>query len=277
MSSSLRILVTGSFGPGEAAGAYRDAFFRLGHLVGEVDVRAAYRVSGLNSLVNRILRPIAPTPDYWGTHTYNELVIGKARELTPHLVFFCDPIYIHSATLRELKASLGCSLYSWTSRNAFLPENGSRHFYDSLPLYDCHFATDAGTLTQFLANGAMHAEHLPRAVVADTSGKATGGIVVAKSAEDLLRIPARGEFLLAERTREAAEVFREGIEAEFFADPAELRRKTEYYLAHPEERERIARKGQERTRRPDLSYDARAGAVLAYYRLHATSPRRATS
>src|SRR5688572_2634836 len=99
MSSSLRILVIGSFGLGEAASAYRDAFFRLGHLVGEVDVRSSYRVSGLNSFVNRVLRPIAPTPDYWGTQTCNELIIGKAKELSPHLIFFCDPIHVQPGTL----------------------------------------------------------------------------------------------------------------------------------------------------------------------------------
>jgi hypothetical protein len=53
-------------------------------------------------------------------------------------------------------------------------------------------------------------------------------------------VPACGAFMLAERTAEHQEFFREGEEAAYFGSPAELVDKVGYYLKHDEERQRMA-------------------------------------
>jgi hypothetical protein len=77
-----------------------------------------------------------------------------------------------------------------------------------------------------------------------------------------VEIPACGAFLLAERTDEHLKLFREGVEAEFFGDYAELLRKTRYYLEHDEERLRIANQGRVRCLEGGYSNEGRLNAVL---------------
>lgn len=61
-----------------------------------------------------------------------------------------------------------------------------------------------------------------------------------------VEIPASGALLLAERTRRHQELFKEGVEADFFDDDGELTDKICFYLANETVRERIAGAGQAR-------------------------------
>jgi len=92
-----------------------------------------------------------------------------------------------------------------------------------------------------------------------------------KQARDLqttrsIEIPACGGFLLAERTPEHQALFEEGQEAEFFEGFDELLEKCQFYMAHPDERERIAMGGLERCHRDGYGNKDRLARVLEYVR-----------
>ncbi len=77
-----------------------------------------------------------------------------------------------------------------------------------------------------------------------------------------VEVPACGAFMLAERTDEHLGLFEEGREAEFFSSTDELIAKARYYLAHDDERIRIAAAGRDRCVRDGYSNQRRLGSVL---------------
>jgi spore maturation protein CgeB len=110
------------------------------------------------------------------------------------------------------------------------------------------------------------------AVIEDNYAEAIGATRInlaflRKSNRDLqttrsVEIPACGGFMLAERTAEHQGLFTEGVEAAYFEGAEELIAKTKHYLAHEEERARIADTGRERCLRGDYSYAGRLRAAL---------------
>lgn len=76
-------------------------------------------------------------------------------------------------------------------------------------------------------------------------------------------IPAAGSFLLAERTPEHLEFFKEGKEAEFFSSPEEMVSKAKFYLANEAARWRIAAGGHNRCKTSGYDIDSVLRRVLA--------------
>jgi spore maturation protein CgeB len=83
-------------------------------------------------------------------------------------------------------------------------------------------------------------------------------------AHKAVEIAACGQFLLAERVPGHEALFVEDREAVFFGSVEECAEKSRWYLAHPEERERIAAAGRARAERFGYSNDAQLAKVLAY-------------
>ena len=98
------------------------------------------------------------------------------------------------------------------------------------------------------------------------------GQVVGASSGDLTTsrtytIPASGGFMLHERNSEVLDLYREDEEIVCFDSAEELANKIDYYLAHPAERESIARAGHARCV-PAYSYDNRIAEILRWHYEH---------
>ena len=69
--------------------------------------------------------------------------------------------------------------------------------------------------------------------------------------------------MLAEFSEEHRQLFREGLEADFFGSDEELLAKTKHYLAKPAERAAVAMRGLQRARDSGYSYADRLRDVLS--------------
>jgi hypothetical protein len=76
--------------------------------------------------------------------------------------------------------------------------------------------------------------------------------------------PACGAFLLAERTVDHEEIFREGQDAAFFSSPDEMLDKTRFYAANCAARKKIAECGYNRVVKAGNSYADRLRTLLRY-------------
>jgi spore maturation protein CgeB len=75
-------------------------------------------------------------------------------------------------------------------------------------------------------------------------------------------VPACGAFMLAERTPEHQEYFREGEEVGYFSSPAELVEKVRYYLTHDNERQCMAEAAYRKVTSGNHTYAHRLQQIL---------------
>jgi hypothetical protein len=75
-------------------------------------------------------------------------------------------------------------------------------------------------------------------------------------------VPACGAFMLAERTTEHQEFFREGEEVGYFSSPAELVEKVRYYLNHDNERQRMTEAAYRKVTSGNHTYAHRLEQIL---------------
>jgi hypothetical protein len=108
-------------------------------------------------------------------------------------------------------------------------------------------ARDAAALAGATQHRLVYGDEYARAIV---SFDVNLGIVSKwnrnHTASRTFQIPALGAFLLHERNELVTRYFQEGVEAEFFDSDDELLEKCRHYLAHPDERRRIAAAGRRR-------------------------------
>jgi spore maturation protein CgeB len=85
-------------------------------------------------------------------------------------------------------------------------------------------------------------------------------------------IPATGTMMLSEYSPELAEMFREGVEADYFRSPGELAEKAGYYLRNDSARAAVAARGQQRAYAGGHDVDSRMRVMIE--RLEGTVPRQ---
>ncbi len=104
------------------------------------------------------------------------------------------------------------------------------------------------SLSQCLEGGEVYGDDYARAL----TGARIGLGFLRKVCEDqhttrTFEIPACGSMLLADRTDEHLEFFREGIEADYFDSAEELGEKIRFYLSHEDSRRKVACAGRQRS------------------------------
>jgi len=97
------------------------------------------------------------------------------------------------------------------------------------------------------------------ALLTEAMGEASSGDLTTTRT---FEIPAIGGFMLHERNAEAQALFAEGAECAMFSSGEDLAEKILYYLAHDEERRRIAAAGRARCLDSGYSADARIASIL---------------
>jgi len=134
-------------------------------------------------------------------------------------------------------------------------------------------SSESSKLRRCIKGFPLIGERFVRAILAARINLAImSGVVRGASSGDLTTsrsyaIPAAGGFMLHERNSEVLDLYHEGKEIACFESVEELADKIDYYLAHPAEREKVARAGHLRCV-PAYSYDNRMAKILRWHFEH---------
>lgn len=144
----MRILYTGPLTPaGQTCEMRRVTLERLGHDTDPVDyMTIAGNYPRLLRQAQWRLRA-GPMID-----RYNRLIIEKLATC-PGALWVDKGMFVRAATLAQAKAA-GARLVHYSPDNYFLATNSSRHFWDSLPLYDLVVTTKSDNVDRLKARGA---------------------------------------------------------------------------------------------------------------------------
>ncbi|MBC1499127.1 glycosyltransferase [Listeria weihenstephanensis] len=77
-------------------------------------------------------------------------------------------------------------------------------------------------------------------------------------------IPACGGFFLGTRTAEHMDIFKQGVEADFFSSKEELVEKVAFYTRNEDMRSKIAQKGYDKVIQMDATYESRVKEILVF-------------
>ncbi len=202
---------------------------------------------------------------FFTTKTYN---VAELQDLGCHRVIFSPNAY-DPATHRPLARTGGGSCVDVGFIGTYEPDRAN--LLASLARSGVPVVIRGNLWGPMKRLGIPGVTFMP-AVIEDNYAEAIGATRInlaflRKSNRDLqttrsVEIPACGGFMLAERTAEHQGLFAEGVEAAYFEGTEELIAKTKHYLAHEEERARIADAGRARCLRDDYSYAGRLRAAL---------------
>lgn len=144
----------------------------------------------------------------------------------------------------------------WGPESWLKLDSSCRHAYKGQPLMGLEYAK------------AIQLSKINVALLSEARRGASSGD---QTTTRTFEIPASGGFMLHERTGEAMQLFAEDRDCVYFSDTDELVEKIRYYLAHDDERRRIAAAGRRRCVNSGYSIDDRARTVIDKYHQIRTS------
>jgi len=157
----MKVLIVGSGVRGGTTLSVCGAFKQVGVKTEFIDSERYFKYFFLNRVFNRFHK----IPKYWGTKKFNDIVIKKTKEFSPDFILFLKPILITPLTVEKLKKIT--KVFSWYPDYIRFTKTGSTDFFNSIPLYDCHFSFNFENSKELLKMRAKNSIFLPCAADPD--------------------------------------------------------------------------------------------------------------